>query len=141
MNSIVVHYNELALKGRNRPWFVQMLVRNIRTALAGLAVPAVRSVMGRIQIELGPAKWEAVRERLQTVFGIQYFSYAGTASLDLDEMATTILADLGDRHPASFRVTPRRTDKRFPLTSPQIEYEIGGGHKHASGRDVDVAHP
>ena len=43
MNSIVVHYNELALKGRNRPWFVQMLVRNIRTALTGLGIPAVRS--------------------------------------------------------------------------------------------------
>ena len=34
MNSIVVHYKELALKGRNRPWFVQLLVRNLRTALA-----------------------------------------------------------------------------------------------------------
>src|SRR5204862_7067303 len=95
MNSIVVHYNELALKGRNRPWFVQMLVRNIRTALAGLSVPAVRSVMGRIQIELGPATWDSARERLQSVFGIQYFSYAGIAPLDLDQMASTILGDLG----------------------------------------------
>ena len=92
MNSIVVHYNELALKGRNRPWFVQMLVRNIRTALAGLSVPTVRSVMGRIQIELGPATWDSVRERLQSVFGIQYFSYAGIAPLDLDQMASTILS-------------------------------------------------
>jgi len=141
MNSIVVHYNELALKGRNRPWFVHMLVRNIRTALAGLAVPAVRSVMGRVQIELGPASWEAVRERLQTVFGIQYFSYAGIASLDLDEMARTILSDLGDRHPASFRVTARRTDKRYPLTSPQIEYEIGGRIKDARGWRVDLGDP
>ena len=40
MNSIVVHYKELALKGRNRPWFVQMLVRNLRSALAGLDVAA-----------------------------------------------------------------------------------------------------
>src|SRR2546421_9327410 len=86
MNSIVVHYNELALKGRNRPWFVSMLVRNIRTALTGLGVPAVRSVMGRIEIEIGPtADWPSVRERLKTVFGIQYYSYAGNASLDLDE--------------------------------------------------------
>ena len=38
MNSIVVHYKELALKGRNRPWFVQILVRNLRAALAGLDV-------------------------------------------------------------------------------------------------------
>jgi tRNA uracil 4-sulfurtransferase len=141
MNSIVVHYNELALKGRNRPWFVSVLVRNIKTALAGLAVPAVRSVMGRIQIERGPAEWEAVRDRLKFVFGIQYYSYAGTASLDLDEMAATIIGDLGDRRPSSFRVTARRTDKRFPLTSPQIEFEVGGRIKEAKGWRVDLGNP
>ena len=32
MNSVVVHYKELALKGRNRPWFVQLLARNLRVA-------------------------------------------------------------------------------------------------------------
>jgi len=141
MNSIVVHYNELALKGGNRPWFVHVLVRNIRTALAGLSVPAVRSVMGRIEIELGPARWEAVRERLKTVFGIQYYSFAGTAPLDLDEIAATIIRDLGDRNPASFRVSARRADKRFPLTSPQIEFEIGGRIKEAKGWRVDLSHP
>jgi len=141
MNSIVVHYNELALKGRNRPWFVQMLVRNIRTSLAGLAVPAVRSVMGRIEVEIGPASWNSVRERLRTVFGIQYYSYAGTAPLDFDVMAETILKDLADRQPASFRVTARRTDKRFPLTSPQIEFEVGGRIKEAKGWRVDLGNP
>src|SRR5580765_214032 len=55
MNSIVIHYKELALKGRNRPWFVQQLVRNLRTAVGGLGVHAVRSVMGRIEIELSLA--------------------------------------------------------------------------------------
>jgi len=52
MNAIVIHYKELALKGRNRSWFVQQLVRNLRTAVAGLGVVAVRAVMGRIEIEL-----------------------------------------------------------------------------------------
>jgi len=141
MNSIVVHYNEIALKGRNRSWFAQMLVRNIKTALAGLRIPAVRSVMGRIEIEIGPARWEDVRERLKTVFGIQYFSNAGSAPLDLDAMAETILRDLGDARPASFRVTARRTDKRFPLTSPQIEFEVGGRIKDAKGWHVDLSHP
>jgi len=141
MNSIVVHYNELALKGRNRPWFVRMLVQNIRTALAGLGVPAVRSVVGRIEIEIGPAAWADVRERLKTVFGIQYYSYAGSAPLDFDAMAATILNDLGDRHPSSFRVTARRTDKRFPFTSPQIEFEVGGRIKEARGWRVDLGNP
>jgi thiamine biosynthesis protein ThiI len=141
MKSIVAHYNELALKGRNRPWFVQMLVRNIRTALGGLGVPAVRSVMGRIEIEIGPAEWPAVRERLRSVFGIAYFSHAGSAPLDLDAMAAAILRDLEGRQPSSFRVTARRTDKRYPLTSPQIEYEVGGRIKDATGWRVDLGRP
>jgi len=141
MNSIVVHYNELALKGRNRPWFVQMLVRNIRTALTGLSVPAVRSVMGRIEIEMGPAEWAAVSVRLRSVFGIAYDSYAGNAPLDLDAIAETILHDLDGRQPSSFRVTARRTDKRYPLTSPQIEYEVGGRIKDATGWRVDLGNP
>ena len=141
MNSIVVHYNELALKGRNRSWFVQMLVRNIRTALTGLRVPAVRSVIGRVEIEIGPAEWPAVKERLRSVFGIAYYSYAGTAPLDLDTIAATFLRNLEERRPSSFRVTARRADKRYPLTSPQIEFEIGGRIKDATGWRVDLGNP
>ena len=35
MKSIVIHYQEIALKGKNRPWFVARLVRNIREATRG----------------------------------------------------------------------------------------------------------
>src|SRR6266853_656554 len=142
MNSIVVHYKELGLKGKNRPWFVRLLVRNIRTSLAGLGIPAVRVVMGRIEIDLGRSgNLDAVRERLRHVFGIAYFSYAGRAPLDVDGMAAAILSDLGDRHPASFRVSARRADKRYPLTSPQLEREVGGRIKEATGWTVDLSKP
>ena len=63
MNAIVVHYKELALKGRNRPWFIQLLVRNLKTALAGLPVRAIRSIMGRIEIELAAAILHDLGER------------------------------------------------------------------------------
>jgi tRNA sulfurtransferase ThiI len=142
MNSIVVHYKELALKGRNRPWFIHALVRNLRTAVAGLHVVSVRSVMGRIEIELGPGTtWSEVRDRIRPVFGIANFSYAGRAPLDLQEIAAAILRDLGDRTAESFRVSARRADKRFPLTSPQIEREVGGLIKQARGWRVDLERP
>ena len=141
MRSIVVHYKELALKGKNRSWFIRMLVRNLQHALAGLHVAVIRQVMGRIEIELGVGtEWPEVRDRLRKVFGIAYFSQAGRGSHDLDELAAAILGDLGDRPAESFRVTARRTDKRFPLTSPQIEREIGGRIKQAKGWPVDLDH-
>ena len=67
MNSIVVHYQELALKGKNRPWFLGRLVRHLRHAVSDLDVAAVRALMGRIEIVLGPtAPLEAVSERIRS---------------------------------------------------------------------------
>ena len=142
MNSIVVHYKELALKGRNRPWFIGHLTRNLKTALAGTHVSAVRSIMGRIEIDLGPqSSWDEVRERIRHVFGIANFSYAGRSSHDFSELASAILADLGDRQAESFRVSATRADKRLPFTSPQVEREVGGLIKVAKGWRVDLDEP
>jgi thiamine biosynthesis protein ThiI len=142
MNSIVVHYQVLALKGKNRPWFLGRLVRNMRSALADQDVRAVRALMGRIEVELGPAaSREDVSDRLRRTFGIANFSYAGRTALDLEAVADAVLADLGDRTCNSFRVSARRADKRFPLTSPQIEREVGGRIKQARGWHVNLDHP
>jgi tRNA uracil 4-sulfurtransferase len=142
MTSIVVHYKELALKGKNRPWFIQALVRNIKTALAGLHVTSVRSVMGRIELELGPgASWDEVRERLRRVFGIANFSHANRGPHEFAALAKAILADIGDLDVASFRVSVTRADKRLPFTSPQAEREVGGLIKEAKGWDVNLERP
>jgi thiamine biosynthesis protein ThiI len=142
MHSVVVHYKELALKGRNRPWFVQVLIRNLRAALAGADVVSVRSVMGRIEIELGArAIWPEVRDRISTVFGIANYSQAARGPQDFGELASRVLAELGARQVASFRVSARRADKRFPFPSPQIEREVGGLIKQATGWHVDLERP
>jgi len=142
MNSVVVHYKELALKGRNRPWFIRLLVRNLKTALAGLPVVAVRSMMGRIEIELGPAAaWDEVRARLGRVFGVANFSAAGRSSHEFAVLAAAILHEIGDRAPESFRVSATRADKRLPFTSPQVEREVGGLIKQAKGWRVDLGDP
>ena len=159
MNSIVVHYQELALKGKNRPWFLGRLVRNLRRALSDLDVRTVRALMGRVEVVLGAgAVPSEVSERISRVFGIANFSYANSTPLDyarsdhgrsertgptgdLDAIANAILADLGDRTCTSFRVSARRADKRFPMTSPQIEREVGGRIKEARGWTVNLDDP
>jgi fructose-bisphosphate aldolase, class II len=142
MTSIVVHYKELALKGRNRPWFISRLVRHLRAALAGLPVRSVRPLMGRLEITLeDEGAWTEAAERIGRVFGIANYSFAGRTSHDLDAIAAAILADLGDRQAESFRVSVRRADKRVPLTSPALEREIGGRIKLARGWRVDLTHP
>lgn len=142
MTSVVVHYQEIALKGQNRPWFIARLVRNMRQAMRDLDVSEVRVLMGRIEVVLGPkTTWEAARERLSDVFGIGNFARAGRAPLDVDAIANAILNDLGPANPRTFRVSARRADKRFPLTSPQIEREVGGRIKEARGWSVNLDDP
>ena len=148
MTSIVVHYKELSLKGRNRSWFIQMLVRNIREALKGLHVRAVRSIVGRIEVELDQsgshqpsAISDEVAQRLGRVFGIANFSFANRGPHDFDQLASAILRDLGDRTASSFRVSASRADKRLPFTSPQAEREVGGRIKDAKGWLVNLDRP
>ncbi|HEX7487179.1 MAG TPA: tRNA uracil 4-sulfurtransferase ThiI [Vicinamibacterales bacterium] len=142
MTSIVVHYQEIALKGKNRPWFISRLVNNIRHATSDLDVKAVRPLMGRLELVLGPAAtYEQVSERLARVFGIANFSRAARAPLDIEAIAAAILCDLGDMQTPSFRVTVKRGDKRFPMKSPDIEREVGGRIKLARGWHVDLDKP
>ena len=142
MKSVVIHYQEIALKGKNRPWFVARLVRNIKEATKDLDIRDVRALQGRIELVLGASTpWEAARDRVANVFGIGNFARAGRAPLDVDAIASEILKDLGPEDPPSFRLSARRSDKRFPLTSPQIEREVGGRIKEARGWHVNLADP
>lgn len=142
MSSVVIHYGELALKGRNRPWFINTLVRSIRAALAGLDVRDVRAVVGRIVVRLGPdADWQEVRDRLRWLPGIGNFARATHVAPDMDTISGAVVAAVAGRTAKSFRVTARRADKRFPTPSPDIEREIGGRVRAATCWPVDLSNP
>ena len=142
MQSVIVHYQEIALKGRNRPWFVERLVSNIRAGTADLGVVKVRALMGRIELQHESADdWPELCARLARLPGIANFSRAVRSRWDIDAIADTVLDDLGDQQVESFRVSAQRADKRFPMTSPQIERELGGRIKAARGWRVDLERP
>ena len=142
MDSVIIHYQEIALKGRNRPWFIQRLVRNLREVLSGVGVRQVRAVMGRIEVVMGPSSnWEEVRERIGLLFGIANFARARRVGRDIDQLTSAILSDLPDRTISCFRITARRADKTYPLTSPAIERHLGSVVKAARGWAVDLTEP
>ncbi len=142
MTSVIIHYQEIALKGRNRPWFIERLLHNLRVVTSDLGVQHVRTMMGRIELVLhDDSDWAALRERLSTTFGIANFSKAVHTSSNLDTLGERILADLGDRAPESFAVAARRADKRYPISSPEIEQRIGARIKMARGWRVDLSQP
>jgi len=142
MISILLRYQELALKGKNRPWFQRHLIRHLHRALAGLSVQQIRVPMGRIEVVLGRESTAAeVRERLRHVFGLANFSVATRVEPDVDAILAGVMRDLPDGNPSSFRVRVRRADKQFPIPSPQIEKTIGGRIAAERGWRVDLHDP
>lgn len=142
MRSVVIHYGELALKGRNRPWFINTLLKSIRSALTDLGVESVRLLMGRIIVKLhSDEHWPEIRDRLARIPGIGNFSPATHVAADFEAIAAAVVEAVRGRSTESFRVVARRADKRFPMRSPDIEREIGGRVVEATGWRVNLTRP
>lgn len=147
MKYVVIHYHELALKGRNRDFFERRLIQNIRSSLRDLHVMRVESLRSRIRITLPPeADDRQVVDRLRRVFGIANFSFAEAVELDLGNPNLDVLAGrIGDalvhRMFESFRVTARRADKRLALTSMDVERTVGAYLHRVTGKKVRLKNP
>src|SRR5512135_3816874 len=107
--NFIVHYAELGIKGKNREYFEERLVSNIKTQLKGLSVIEVRRRTGLVRVEVGFQNAPEVQKRLQSIAGIA--TVMPCVRLPLEPEA--ILAE-GARAFASkkgsFRVTARRSD-------------------------------
>jgi len=139
---IVIHYSEIGLKGRNRRFFERQLQRNVRERLAGLDVIGVDRLPGRLLARLGrEADVTAAVERLRTVPGIAYFAPAYGAPKDVEAIKEAVVEKLAGRSCRSFKTATRRADKSFPLTSPEINAEVGGHVQAATGWAVNLKNP
>ncbi|MFI5210713.1 MAG: tRNA uracil 4-sulfurtransferase ThiI [Gemmatimonadales bacterium] len=139
---MVVRYHEIALKGRNRPFFVAKLAENIRKATADLPRIGVQPVAGRISLS-APAgvSWTDLRKRIESVFGVANFSRVQEVPHDIEVLKAVAVEAARERPVTSFRVTTRRSWKPFPLDSGQIDREVGAAVREATGIPVNLADP
>ena len=124
--TLVVHYHEISLKGGNRPHFLRRLAANLERALRDLGpVRAVR-LPGRIALELGPGVDPiAARDRAARVFGVANLALGERTGPSLDALKRAVDRAIAGREFASFRITARRAFKTFPLTSVEMNRELG----------------
>lgn len=127
---LMIKYGELGLKGKNKNQFINRLVKNIERAIADLPPRKVAVSLGRITVPVlpEPGDMPAVVERLQRVFGIYAICPVLAAEKNLDAIQQAALTVLERTLPVGgeFKVESRRSDKRFPLTSPEISKAVGG---------------
>ena len=132
----------MGLKGRNRNFFEDRLVRNIRTRLRGTRYRRVRPISGRILVHLRPeSDVGAITERLASVFGLAKFAPAVEAAPAMESLVATALRLAAATSFGSFAVRARRGHSIMTETSQRVNEVVGQAIKDASGARVDLTNP
>jgi len=138
----IVKTHELALKGKNRPWFMRKLTDNLRIATRGAGVERVWKGQLMVGLTLADEEcWPEVRARLREVFGVAKFYKAYELPQDLDGLKCRLPEMLESRSFKSFRITTNRADKRFQMTSEEVTRDLGAFVKDLTGADVSLKEP
>ena len=151
---ILIHYGEIALKGKNRNYFESRLIQNIKNQLEIFAPGSfsnVYKISGGILVELNkkparnatPARndvatsgehsvaggeiknSDAIKDALLHTFGIANFLFAVKIKLDLETLKKSAFDFTKSKEFKTFCVRTQRSDKNYNLTSQQINEQVG----------------
>jgi thiamine biosynthesis protein ThiI len=142
---LLIRYGELGLKRANRGEFEKALERHVSWAVRDMPGARVVRTHGRLFVE-GEFCKRASLERLAKVPGIVAINPARKVPSEISAIREGAVACLSQAqesvHVNSFKVEARRSDKSFPLTSPEINGALGGTILNAfPGLSVDVHSP
>lgn len=137
---LLVRYGEIFLKGQNRPTFMRALVKRVKRAVQELGATVYLND-SRIFVTDYDDQEEAIR-RVTKVFGVHSVCPAvEMPKEDFEAVAAQAVAMMADLR-GTFKVSARRSDKRYPMDSPTINGEIGYRVLTANPNlTVDVKHP
>ena len=143
---ILIKDGELSLKGLNRRNFEDKMVASIRRRLKPLGNIKITKAQSAIYIEPQDDDFDFTEalERMQLIFGVAAFSRAAVCKKDMDDILSKAPEYLADRmrEIKTFKVEAKRSDKAFPLGSPEICREVGAALLRAFPHlRVDVHNP
>ena len=143
---ILIKDGELSLKGLNRRNFEDKMVASIRRRLKPLGNIKITKAQSAIYIEPqdDDFDFEEALERMQLIFGVAAFSRAAVCKKDMEDILSKAPIYLAERmrEIKTFKVEAKRSDKAFPLGSPEICREVGAALLRAFPHlHVDVHNP
>ncbi|MGH7365882.1 MAG: tRNA sulfurtransferase, partial [Candidatus Rokuibacteriota bacterium] len=139
----VIHYHEISLKRGNRPLFLRQLQQNLLRAVGDLGPVSLVQLPGRIVLDLSrhpaPAR---LPERLARVSGVANFALAIRTGVSREALRAAVEQAIAGRAFGSFRISARRAFKTFPMTSVELNRDLGA-HVLAqrAGCRVSLEHP
>ncbi len=126
---ILIKAGEIVLKGLNRRTFEDILKKNIKNCLADLGRFDIYSAQSTIYVEpkSDDCDLDYVCRRMEKVFGIVAFSRACVCEKNFGEIQKSTVKYLSDELAAAqtFKVESKRSDKKFPMKSPEICTALG----------------
>ena len=143
--TLLIRYDEIGLKGRNRRHFENQLVSNIRYALRDIKNIKIDKIHGRILGRVDLTDAEKCTTRLTQIPGIASISIGISMEPDFDKMAELGVSLIHEKLKAQgelkFCVRARRSNKGFPFTSREVDFEVGSrimGVLSSKGLSVDI---
>jgi len=122
---IVLRIGEIFLKGKNKSYFDNMLINNLRKSLTGLDYKFRKSQNRYYLEEFKEEDLDTIVDRVTKVFGLHSLSIATKVQTSEEEIAKYIL-DYAPNPGQSFRITCTRADKTFPYKSFEFAAKMGG---------------
>ncbi len=148
---IIIHYDEITLKGGNRPFFERVLMNNIREFIKDIKYDKIYKDGGKIIIEINSegeqtlVRLQKLKEILKNIPGISNFYFAVSANKDLDKINKKTFELLQDylktEDKKTFKIEARRADKKFEFKSPEINAKVGEYVFENTKLKVDVHNP
>lgn len=137
-NAVLLRYDEIAIKGNNRPMFEKHLVENIKMILESVSDLKIMRIRGRMWIEkktsvnFSSYEIDFISKELQKVFGLDSFSPGIMCKSEIEEIRKHVKnssqaffkENLEKRNCVTFRSRVRRSDKNFPLQSKEVEIDL-----------------
>ncbi len=127
---ILVKNGELALKGLNRNTFEDVLIKNMKKRIKDLGKFEFTKSQSTIMVDPidEDIDLDDAVDRLSKVFGIAALSRACVCQKDFEDIQSTTANYLEEQleDAKTFKVEAKRSDKKFPMKSPEICRELGG---------------
>lgn len=145
---ILCKYGEVILKGANRSDFEQKMLKQLRQRARRVGNYKVFYSQSTVYIEpLDEESIDAIDEMMyqaKHVFGFIGVSRAFACEKKLDTILDVVKNELAPRLKGykTFKAESKRSDKKFPMKSPEISAEVGGAIlSSVPGIKVDVKDP
>ena len=143
--TLLIRYDEIGLKGRNRRHFENQLVSNIRYALRDVKNIQIDKIHGRVLGRVDLIEAAKCTARLAQIPGIASISIGNSIEPDFDKMAELGVSLIHEKLQAQgelkFCVRTRRSNKAFPFTSKEVDFEVGSRIMEtlsSNGLSVDI---